>query len=261
MAIPEKTCSSFDTLPGRYLESSKTFYFGVVLYLVSFFLPAVRQFDHFISGWGCAYLAVWLWTTSGFVNAAYQLGVRLTIFGGLINLLAIAYAVLRQLRRSPSGRLKVALALVACMPPMWLSLYLLDAPPYLGHAAWISGVLLMIFGDIWMLGRRRLLLIAFVTGSFVLALVSHSVIISRDPLAHGPSWWGFTLQRNPFSGEPMVWGLFREFPSQNQFDPVSFFLSLSVDFVSWFVVLLAVSKLMHALWGTEASQETYRDEQ
>ena len=59
----------------------------------------------------------------------------------------------------------------------------------------------------------------------------------------------------------MVWGLFREFPSQNQFDPVSFFLSLSVDFVSWFVVLLAVSKLMHALWGTEASQETYRDEQ
>jgi hypothetical protein len=249
MAVPEKAGSSLDALPDPNYKSSKTFYFGVVLYLVSFFLPAVWLDHFFVPGWACAYLALSVWATDGFVNAGYQLGVRLTIFGGLINLLAITYAVLRQLHRTPRGRLTVALALVACMPPMWLSLYLLDAPPYLGHAAWISGLLLMIFGDAWVLGRRRLLLIASFAVSYVLALVSHGVIISRDPLAHGPSLWGFTLERNPFAGEPMLWGLLREFPSQNQFNPIPFFLSLSVDWLSWLVILLAASKLMHVLWG------------
>jgi len=256
MATSDRTFSSLVTLPSRHHEPSKTFYFGAVLYLVSFFLPAVWQFDHFVSGWGCAYLTVGVWTTSGFVNATYQLGVRLTIFGGLINLLAIAYAVLRQLRRYPRGRLTIALALVGCMPPMWLSLYLLDAPPYLGHAAWISGLLLMIFGELYVLGRRRLLLIAFVTVSFVLALVSHGVIISRDPLAHGPSWWGFTLERNRFAGEPMVCGLFREFLSQTDFRPDSFFLSLLIDVMSWLVVLLCASGLMQKIWGTKQSQDS-----
>jgi hypothetical protein len=138
---------------------------------------------------------------------------------------------------------------------MWLSLYLLDAPPYLGHAVWISGLLLMSFGDISVLGRRRLLPIAFFTVSFALALISHGVIISRDPLAHGPSWCGFTLERNRFAGEPMVWGLFREFPSQPDFRPASFFLSLLIDVMSWLAVLLCTSGLMQKLWGgTKPSQ-------
>ncbi len=226
------------------------FHSGLVLYLVSFFLPAVWATDHYTPGWACAYLALTVWTTNGWVKAAYQLGVRLTIFGGLINLLAIAYAALRQWRCAPKGRFTIAAALLVCMPPMWLSLYLLDAPPYLGHAAWISGLVLMIFGDIWVLGRRRLLLVASVIVSFALALVCHGVIISRDPLAHGPSLWGFTVERNPFAGEPIVWGLFRDFPSRADFRPVSFFLSLLIDLMSWFAVLVFASKLMKKFWGT-----------
>lgn len=232
------------------------FYLGLFLYLISFFLPAVWFADHFASGWICAYLTLGVWLTSGFGDLAYQWGVRLTIFGGLINLLAITYAILTLPRRlAPKARFIVAVAVVTCMPPMWLSLYLLDSPPYVGHVAWIIGLLLMIFGDISVLGRRRLLRIAIVMLSFVLALVTHGVIISRDPLAQGPSLWGFTLERNHLSGEPILLGLFREFPSKTV-NHVSLFLSLLIDCMTWLIVLVAVSKLIQKLWETKLSAES-----
>jgi hypothetical protein len=228
-------------------------YLGLILYLISFFLPAVWVIDHFVSGWRCAFLALGVWLTTGSIDPEYQLGVRLTIFGGLINILAIACAVLSLLRSAPRARLIIALAVVTCIPPMWLSIYLLSAPPYVGHVAWIVGLLLMIFGDISLLGRKRLLRIGVVVSSFLLALVVHGVIISRDPLAQGPNLWGFTLERSRLSGEPMLWGLFREFPSKTSVDLAPFFLAVLVDFITWLVVLVIVSKLIQRLWGAKLS--------
>jgi hypothetical protein len=53
-----------------------------MLYLISFFLPAVLFEDHFLSGWRCAFLTLRAWLTGGLVDPAYQLGARLSIFGG-----------------------------------------------------------------------------------------------------------------------------------------------------------------------------------
>lgn len=125
------------------------FYLGIALYLISFFLPSLWNGQGYATGWRCAVLALAVWGTNGWVDAGYRLGVRLTIFGSLINLFAIAYAVLRFFRRAPKARLRLALAILACMPPVWLCLYFLSAAPYVGHAAWIVGLLLAIFGDVW----------------------------------------------------------------------------------------------------------------
>jgi hypothetical protein len=111
----------------------------------------------------------------------------------------------------------------------------------------------MIFGDISLLGRKRLLRIGVVVSSFLLALVVHGVIISRDPLAQGPNLWGFTLERSRLSGEPMLWGLVREFPSKTSVDLAPFFLAVLVDFITWLVVLVIVSKLIQRLWGAKLS--------
>ena len=88
--------------------------------------------------------------------------------------------------------------------------------------------------------------------SFVLALMSHGIFISRDPLANGPTVWSFTLERNLFAREPILWGLFREFPSKTDFNSVLFFLSLFIDFMTWLVVLVAASRLMRTLCGSKA---------
>jgi hypothetical protein len=244
MANSDDTSSSFGSVSGRHQGSSRTFYVGIFLYLVSFFLPSVRYEGQFAPGWWCAFAALFAWTTGGLVNAAYQLGVRLTIFGCLLNLLAIAYVSLRLSRRALPTRLTVALTVLACIPPMWLSIYLLDAPPYFGHAAWISALVLMIFEDVSVLGRRNVLRIAAATASFALGLVCHGVIISRDPLAQGPSVWGLTVERSIFAGEPILWGLFREFPSKTDFHPLYFFASLLIDFMTWLVILFVTSKMM-----------------
>jgi len=120
---------------------------GLILYLTSFFLPAVWFVDHFLWGFNCALLSLTLWRTDGLIES-YQLGVRLTIFGGVINPLAVTYAVLRISDSYRWMRLVIAFAVLLCVPPMWVFLYLVSAPPFIGHAAWICGVLLMISDDI-----------------------------------------------------------------------------------------------------------------
>jgi hypothetical protein len=258
MDYSEKISSDIGALPVRTHGSSKVFYCGIVLYLVSFFLPAVwsMDMDHFLPGWRCAFATLFVWMGSGrVVDGGYQLGVRLTISGALINLLAAAYIVLMMPSpRGPKARLAIAVALLACMPLMWLSVYFLGASPYVGHAAWIVGLLLMICGDIRLLGHKRLLRITVAISSFVLALVSHGFSISSDPLASGPTLWGFTAERNRFSGEPLFLDLFRGLAPKTHANPISVCLSLLIDCVIWFVVLVAVSKLAQKIRGKRLKQ-------
>lgn len=79
-------------------------------------------------------------------------GLRLSAFAGLINPIAIAYAVLRIRDRAARARRFLMISVLICIPITWLSLYIFcdagDLCPYVGHVAWIAGLLLMIFGDI-----------------------------------------------------------------------------------------------------------------
>jgi hypothetical protein len=124
------------------------FYAGLAIYCVSFFLPSVWVYDHFLPGWKCAYLALIAAGTNAAMVQPYDTGVRLTLFGGVMNPLMIAYVVMRSLNSGLKARLTIALSILVCVPPMWLSLYLMGHRPYFGHAAWIAGIGLMILGDI-----------------------------------------------------------------------------------------------------------------
>ena len=75
-------------------------------------------------------------------------------FGGLTNLIAIAYAILRILDNAPRARLTLAVATLACMPLTLLSLNLVAEKPVVGCAVWMAGLLLMAVGDIWNSLRR-----------------------------------------------------------------------------------------------------------
>jgi hypothetical protein len=105
-------------------------------------------------------------------------------------------------------------------------------------------------------GRKTLLRKVVVPFSVVLALLTHGFIISRDPLAQGPSLAGVTLERNPFAAAPILVGLFREFPSQTSANPLTLCLSLLVDSMTWLVALFAASRLIRRLRGTKRSGES-----
>ena len=123
--------------------------FGLALYVIGFFLPATWGDGAYHPGWTCALLALFVWQDDfPGATARYNLGVKLSIFGGLINLLAVAYFLLRILGQTPRTQRAAAWAILSCMPPMWISLYLMRETPTIGHAVWIAGLLLMIFDDI-----------------------------------------------------------------------------------------------------------------
>ncbi len=123
--------------------------FGLATYTLSFFLPALRSDNRYTPGWGCAFMAMWVWNDDfPGATAGYNLGVKLTIFGGLINLLAIAYVLLRIFGQTPRTQKAVAWAILICMPPMWISLYLIGEVPSIGHVIWIAGLLLTVYDDI-----------------------------------------------------------------------------------------------------------------
>jgi hypothetical protein len=112
------------------------FYIGVVSYVLSFFLPAVDLGDGGIPGWMCAWDALVGWP-SPHVSP-------LIIFGGLINPVALAYMFLRFLNRASSFRAWLAGIILIFIPLTWASLSSMELRPRIGHAFWITSLLLMI---------------------------------------------------------------------------------------------------------------------
>jgi|SRR5208337_2970107 len=144
--------SSESNFSGKSGLRGLTFYTGLGLYLLSFFLPVFRDTlgSKSISGWRCAYAALFLWVIDLGPNTMPWLnfGYRLAGFGGLINPIAIVYALLHILDRGGTVRRVLATALLICIALTWFSLAILCAEdalcPYVGHAVWIAGLLLMI---------------------------------------------------------------------------------------------------------------------
>jgi hypothetical protein len=119
--------------------ATSAFYVGVGLFVLSFFLPAIRDLnlsDRGVPGWGCALMAFF-----GLNNEQVN---GLAVFGGLINPIAIAYIVLRIFDRAPDGRFFLAGAILAFIPLTWLSLIMMHLGILIGHVAWIAALLLIV---------------------------------------------------------------------------------------------------------------------
>jgi hypothetical protein len=144
--LPVKRSSRRVETLGNFL-ASKGLYVGVGLYLLSFFLPAVVDVGGPMRGWVCAWLSLWAWSLREPSSAVPLAGSVLAFFGGLINPLAILYAVLRG--RNKAHRLRSFLhnAILLCIPFTWLSLLVLHMGVRVGHVLWITGLLMMTLSE------------------------------------------------------------------------------------------------------------------
>jgi hypothetical protein len=139
----------------RFLTSATVLYFGIAIYVLSFFLPAVNPYDlGGIPGWACA------WLSFGSIGEGVSWS-ALGFFGALINPIAITYVVLRIRNRAPHFRSVLATAILLFIPLTWLSLAFAQYKIEAGHIAWIAGLLSMIsWSDL-----RYLLRLPYVTGT------------------------------------------------------------------------------------------------
>jgi hypothetical protein len=119
----------------RPRSNPATFYLGLFLYIVSFFLPALDSVEQGMKGWYCAYCAAIVWPHEHLC---------LALFGALINLLAFFFVSMRLSGRAPAARRTITFLILACIPLTWLSLTDLDARIRVGHIVWIAGLLLML---------------------------------------------------------------------------------------------------------------------
>jgi hypothetical protein len=89
-----------------------------------------------IAGWACvwtAFFAPWEKPES-----------PLAFFGALISSITIAYVVLRISDRALKVRVALENAVLLCIPLAWPSLVSRHFKIWVGHIAWITGILLMI---------------------------------------------------------------------------------------------------------------------
>jgi hypothetical protein len=118
-------------------KKSAVFYIGLLLYVLSFFLPAVDFYDSgHLAGWMCAWMAFY-----GLVVPNVSL---LAVFGGLINPAAVTYILLQVRNRAPRACFALSAAILLFIPITWLSLILMHLRIWVGHVVWITGLLLMI---------------------------------------------------------------------------------------------------------------------
>jgi hypothetical protein len=156
--------SSGDHVSGKSRLQNVIFFTGLAFYVLSFFLPVFKDTvgSKSISGWRCAYAALFLWVvdlgpnTIPWLNVGYRLGG----FGGVVNPLALAYIILRIFDRAGRTQRVLAALILFCILLTWASLVILcvqDADcPGLGHAVWVAGLLLMISAPFWKSFRQSL---------------------------------------------------------------------------------------------------------
>jgi hypothetical protein len=106
---------------------------GVLVYVISFFLPAVSDHGTSVEGWLCA----WVVLVGMFHGVSY-------FVVGLINPLALIYVVLRLVRRGAKLRRWVAIVALASIPASWIVIVQEHFGIRIGHYAWIAGLALIL---------------------------------------------------------------------------------------------------------------------
>jgi hypothetical protein len=132
---------------------------GIVLFVVAFFLPAVRPGgtdtgpgSSPMVGWSCALIAAA--STGGIfhLEAAWQgkdaAGAICLILSGWVNPLVIFYLAFSIWPRFVLIRRVLAVAILVCFVATWVYLFKAPMVPLIGHFLWVAGALMILAGEI-----------------------------------------------------------------------------------------------------------------
>jgi hypothetical protein len=126
---------------------------GICLFVLAFFLPAVRDkvptgsivtSADVYKGWFCAFVTLSntfsrdIWSSSGF----------LAVLSGWINPLILIYLILLLRAGLVWPRRIVSMAIVAFMAATWVYFALAGMVPLIGHVLWIAGALMILAGEV-----------------------------------------------------------------------------------------------------------------
>ncbi|MGD0732277.1 MAG: hypothetical protein ABR956_13535 [Terracidiphilus sp.] len=122
---------------------------GFCIFVIAFFLPAVRQpaaagASDTYKGAFCA----WVTLVNSFSPALWHTKDFLAILSGWINPLMLLYLLLLIGRKLVWPRRIVASVIVLFMIATWIYFYLAPLVPLIGHLLWIVGALLMLAGEV-----------------------------------------------------------------------------------------------------------------
>ena len=128
------------------------FGFGLLLYIISFFLVAVVSKDSFearVYGYECAYMAPEATITDtpfshgdDYVPPLPYLSI---LAAGLINPVFLVYVTLAFRGRKLRAMTALRYALVAMIPFCWVAFRFLGVNPRAGYFVWVAGMVLVLF--------------------------------------------------------------------------------------------------------------------
>jgi hypothetical protein len=133
---------------------------GTVLFVVAFFLPAVRDAHSTggpgsppMSGWMCATVAMSASAgiphlASGTTQGKELLGILCLILSGWVNPLVLLYLFLCIWRKLVWIRRVLAAAILICFVASWVFLFKAPMIPLIGHFLWVAGALMILFGEV-----------------------------------------------------------------------------------------------------------------
>jgi hypothetical protein len=137
---------------------------GLTLFVVAFFLPAVRGTGSGpgngpMDGWMCAYFAGA--ATGGILRngPAWEginvPGMMYLILSGWVNPLVGMYLVLCLWPRLVRIRVAMAVAVLLCLSATWAFLAIAKMEPLIGHYLWAGGTLMILAGELTGLQSKK----------------------------------------------------------------------------------------------------------
>lgn len=121
---------------------------GFGLFVLAFFLPAVRGEGTVFAGWKCASIA--LSETVGLFgkSPSFSLAVLLVVFSGWINPLVVLTLLISFVAKLRTLRRILGILIVLCMAATWTFFVQHTVTPLVGHWLWIAGALLILVPEV-----------------------------------------------------------------------------------------------------------------
>jgi hypothetical protein len=136
---------------------------AIAVFGVSFALPAVRVGSsgsggaHPMAGWMCAAFASVVAVRAFFAAAGQGLNrdAILLPMSGLVNYFFLLILVLGIWRRLVWIRMVLGALMLACFAATWAFFSANQLAPLYGHYLWVTGAILLLVPDVWMVLSRR----------------------------------------------------------------------------------------------------------
>ena len=131
---------------------------GIVVFVIAFFLPAVRD-AHTSSGPGSLPMSGWMCATvaisgsAGILHASTMqgkdiLGMICLILSGWVNPLVLLYLFFCIWRKFVRTRRVLAVAILICFVATWIFFVKAPMVPLIGHFLWVAGALMILVGEV-----------------------------------------------------------------------------------------------------------------